>query len=82
MHYCPPQFKREYFLFFFCMGLCPTCILPYAGNVDAQWASDLFTTAEIAWTRVHAIIKSRGDTIKGLPGDTWSRHEHPIVIAV
>ena len=58
MRYCAPQFKREYFLFFFCVALCPTRILPYVGDVDAQRASDSVRTAEIARTRVHAIIKS------------------------
>ena len=58
MRYHAPQFKRVYFLFFFRVGLCPTRILPYAGDVDAQRASDAVKTAEIAWTRVHVIIKS------------------------
>ena len=32
------------------------------GDVDAQQASDLIKMAEIAWTRVHAIInQARGD---------------------
>ena len=31
-------------------------VLPLAGDVDARQSSDLIKTAEIAWTRVHAII--------------------------
>ena len=33
-------------------------VLPFAGDVDARQASDSIKMAEIAWTRVHAIIKS------------------------
>ena len=33
-------------------------VLPFAGDVDARQASDSIKTAEIAWTRVHVIIKS------------------------
>ena len=33
-------------------------VLPFSGDVDARQASDSIKTVEIAWTRVHAIIKS------------------------
>ena len=33
-------------------------VLPFAGDMDARQTSDSIKTAEIAWTRVHAIIKS------------------------
>ena len=58
MHYRAPIFKLTKHRYFFHVGLCPTHVLPFAGDVDARRASDSVRTAEIAWTRVHAIIKS------------------------
>ena len=57
MRYRAPTFKLKFFCFLFRVGLCPTHFLPFAGNVDARQALDAIKTAEIAWTRVHAIIK-------------------------
>ena len=71
------------------MGLCPTRYLPFAGDVAAYRALDSIKTAEIAWTRVHAIndynmcLKEESKWIKrdGLPCDTWTMLEHWIFIA-
>ena len=58
-----PLFKRIVSRHYFCVGLCPTHLTYFAGDVDARQASDLIKMAEIAWTRVHAIInQARGDT--------------------
>ena len=57
-----PLFKRTKSRHYFCAGLCPTCLTYFAGDVVARQASDLIKMAEIAWTRVHAIInQARGD---------------------
>ena len=56
MRYRAPLFNLTYRYIFFRVGLCPTRFLPFAGDVDAQCALDLIRTAEIAWTRVHAIL--------------------------
>ena len=58
MDNCAPLFKRNFFHYFLRVGLCPTRYLPFAGDVDARQASDSVRTAEIAWTRVHAIFKA------------------------
>ena len=58
MRYRAPIFKLTKHRYFFRVGLCPTHVLPFAGDVDARRASDSVKTAEITWTRVHAIIKS------------------------
>ena len=58
--------------FFFRVGLCPTHLLPFAGNVDAREALDLVKIdrmASITWTRVHAIIKSSMCVVLGLSDD-------------
>ena len=55
MRYRAPRFKHKIFRYFFRVGLCPTHVLPFAGDVDALRASDSVRTAEIAWTRVHQI---------------------------
>ena len=53
-----PLFIRVISHSFLRMGLCSHTVLPFAGDVDARRALDSVRTAEIAWTRVHAIIKS------------------------
>ena len=58
MRYRAPIFILTIFIYLFRVGLCPTYVLPFAGDVDAWQAADLVKMAEIAWTRVHAIIKS------------------------
>ena len=58
VRYSAPIFILIIFRYFFRVGLCPTHVLPFAGDVDARRASDSVRMAEIAWTRVHAIIKS------------------------
>ena len=58
MRYRAPIFILTIFRYFFRVGQCPTHVLPFAGDMDARRASDSVWTAEIAWTRVHAIIKS------------------------
>ena len=55
--YTASQFNLDLFRLSFCVRLCPTRCLPFAGDVDAWQALDAVKTAEIAWTRVHAIIK-------------------------
>ena len=55
--YTAPQFNLDLFHLSFCVGLCPTRFLPFAGDVDAWQALDAVKTVEIAWTRVHAIIR-------------------------
>ena len=55
MHYRAPIFILTILIYLFRVGLCPTYVLPFAGDVGARRASDLVRTAEIAWTR---IIKS------------------------
>ena len=69
MRYRAPIFKHTMIRYFFRVGLCPTHVLPFAGDVDARRASDSIKTAEIAWTRVHAIIKSSTCSIGGLSKD-------------
>ena len=54
MCYCAPIFILTFFIYLFRVGLCPAYVLPFAGDVDAQRASDSVRTAEIAWTRVRA----------------------------
>ena len=57
-----PLFNRTKSRHYFRVGLCPTRLTYFAGDVDARQASDLIKMAEIAWTRVHAIInQARGD---------------------
>ena len=80
-------FEHKIFRYFFRVGLCPTHVLPFAGDVDARRASDSVRTAEIAWTRVHAIIKSTrasksslSDGKEGLPVDAWTHHNRLISI--
>ena len=51
------------------VGLFSHMVLPFAGDVDAWRASDSIRTAEIAWTRVHAIIKSSMCSIGGVSKD-------------
>ena len=58
MRYRAPIYKHTMMRYFFRVGLCPKHVLPFAGDVDARRESDSVRTAEIAWTRVHAIIKS------------------------
>ena len=58
MRYRAPIFILTIYLYLFRVGLCSRYVLPFAGDVDARLASDSIRTAEIAWTRVHAIIKS------------------------
>ena len=53
-----PLFNRSFSQYFLRVGLCPTHVLPFAGDVDARRALDSVRTVEIAWTRVHVIIKS------------------------
>ena len=57
MRYRTPIFILPIYLYLFRVGLCPTHVLPFAGDVDARRALDAIRTAKIAWTRVHAIIK-------------------------
>ena len=57
MRYRAPTFKLNFLCFSIRVGLYPTRFLPFAGDVDARQALDAVKTAEIAWTRVHAIIK-------------------------
>ena len=57
MRYLAPSFNLNFLHFSFRVGLCPTRFLPFAGDVDARQALDAVKMAEIAWTRVHAIIK-------------------------
>ena len=56
MRYDAPIFILYLIQNFFRVGLCPTHFLPFAGDVDAQRASDSIMTAEITWTRVHTIV--------------------------
>ena len=65
MRYHAPIFMHDKFFFFFRVGLCPTRYLPFAGDVAAYRALDSVRTTLIAWTRVHAIIKSRRVSEKG-----------------
>ena len=58
MRYRTPIFILTMFIYPFRVGLCSTHVSPSASDVDARRASDSVRTAEIAWTRVHAIIKS------------------------
>ena len=69
MCYRSPIFKHTMVKYFFRVGLCPTHVLPFAGDVDARRASDSIRTAEIVWTRVHAIIKSITCSIGGVSKD-------------
>ena len=69
MRYRALIFKHTKIIYFFRVGLCPTHILPFAGDVDARRASDSIRTVEIAWTRVHAIIKSSMCSIGGVSKD-------------
>ena len=56
-----PLFKRAVSRHFFFVWDYVPHVLPFAGDVDARKASDFIKTAEIAWTRVHAIInQARG----------------------
>ena len=73
MRYRAPLFIRVIFHSFLRVGLCSHTVLPFAGDVDARRASDSVRMTEIAWTRVHTIIKSGtctkddlSDAIKGL----------------
>ena len=57
-----PLFKRTKSRHYFHVGLCPTRLTYFAGNVDAPQASDLIKMMEIVWTGVHEIInQARGD---------------------
>ena len=51
-----PLFKRTKSRHYFRVGLCPTRLTYFAGDVDARQGLDLIKMSEIAWTRVHAII--------------------------
>ena len=44
------------FLFFVPCGTMFPHVFPFAGDVDVRQASNSIKTAEIAWTRVHAIV--------------------------
>ena len=54
--YTAPQFILNNVKNFFRVGLCPTHILSYARHLATERALDSIKTAEIAWTRVHAIV--------------------------
>ena len=69
MRYCAPIFNHIISIYFFRVGLCPTHVLPFAGDMDAWRTSDLIRTVEISWTRVHAIIKSSTCSIGGVSKD-------------
>ena len=56
MRYRTPLFKLTNRHIFFRVGQCPTRFLLFAGDVATERASDSIKMAEIAWTRVHAII--------------------------
>ena len=55
MRYRLTQFIDAIFLRFSRVGLCPVL---FSGDVVAYRAFDAVRTVEIAWTQVHAIIKS------------------------
>ena len=74
---CAPLFKRAVSRYFFRVGLCPTHFLPFAGYVDARWTSDFVGTEGIAWTRVHAIIKSTRALNGDLSDDDRRAHRSP-----
>ena len=80
MLYRTPLFNLTYRYIFFRLGLCPKRFLPFAGDVDAWQALDLVNNdrkALIAWTRVHAIIKS-GTCVKDtLSGRNRRAHRAP-----
>ena len=65
--YTAPLFNLKFFQNFFRVGLCPTRLLPFAGDVDARQASDMFSNdrmVSIAWTGVHAIeITTRAENV-------------------
>ena len=48
MRYHTPIFILTIIIYLFRVGLCPTHVLPFAGDVDAWRASDAVKTAEIA----------------------------------
>ena len=64
MRYRAPIFILTIFIYFLRVGLCPTHVLPFASDVVARRASDSFRTAEIAWTRVHAIVNQSTGVIR------------------
>ena len=53
-----PLFKRKESLYFIRVGLCSHTVLPVQDAMAAYRMSDVIKTATIAWTRVHAIIRS------------------------
>ena len=80
MRYRTPLFKLTHYYIFFRVGLCPTCFLPFAGDVDARQALDLVSNdrkASIAWTRVHTIIKSSTCVKATLSGRDRRDHRAP-----
>ena len=52
-----PIFKLNFVCVFFRVGLCSHTSSSFASDMATQQALDAVRTAEIAWTRVHAIIK-------------------------
>ena len=67
-----PLFIRVISLSFLRVGLCSHTVLPFAGDVAAQQASDLVDpdrAVSIAWTRVHAISDLSTHAIFGLSDD-------------
>ena len=73
MRYCAPPFNLNVICVFFSVGLCSHTASSFGGDVARRHALDAIRTARIAWTRVHAIIKSGtcakdnlSDAIKGL----------------
>ena len=58
MRYHIPLFNLVRFCFFLLCGTMSHTFLTCAGRVAAQRMSDSIKTVEIAWTRVHTIIKS------------------------
>ena len=73
----PPLFKRITSQIFLCVGLCSHTVLTSAGRVAAHRMSDAIKTAKIAWTRVHAIIKSGTCTNDNLSDRDRRAHRSP-----
>ena len=67
--YTAPIFILTNCALFFRVGLCSHTVLPFAGDVDARRALDSVKTAEIVWTRVHAISKLFTCAKEGISGD-------------
>ena len=57
MRYRAPTFKLNFLRFSFRVGQCPKHFLPFTGDVGARQTLDAVKTVEIAWTRVHTILK-------------------------